>query len=94
MPDLDRMVAGLRCREVLADLSDFLDGLLSETRVAAIRAHLAECTSCARFGTEVAQVLAALREGHAEVTPALPDGAITALRRRVLGAIREDADTG
>ncbi len=93
MPDLDRMVAGLRCREVLADLSDFLDGLLSEARVSAIRAHLAECTTCARFGADVAAVLSALREGHAEVTPALPDDAIAALRRRVLGAIRADVDS-
>lgn len=93
MPDLDRMVAGLRCREVLADLSDFLDGLLSESRVLAIRAHLAECSRCARFGADVAAVLGALRAGHSEVTPTLADDEVAALRRRVLDAIRADVDS-
>lgn len=63
MPDLDRRVAGLRCRDVLADLSEYLDGTLSAERVAAIQAHLAACDTCARFGGDVGAIVAALRAG-------------------------------
>jgi anti-sigma factor RsiW len=94
MPDLDRMVAGLRCRDVLADLSDFLDGLLAEERVIAVKAHLAECETCARFGAEVAAVLAALRAGHAAATPPLGDDALARLRARVADAITTNPDPG
>lgn len=58
---LDTIVAGIRCRDVLADLSDYLDGTLAPTRVSAIEAHLAECENCARFGGHIAQTLTALR---------------------------------
>lgn len=63
MPDLDRLVAGLRCRDVLADLSEHLDGTLPAERVAAIEAHLAACDTCARFGGTVGALVAALRAG-------------------------------
>ncbi len=94
MPDLDRVIAGLRCRDVLADLSDFLDGLLSDARVNAVKAHLAECETCARFGADVATVLTALREGHAATTPPLGDDALAQLRARVAGAIATDPKHG
>jgi anti-sigma factor RsiW len=58
---LDTLVAGLRCREVLDDLSDFLDGTLTDTRVQAIQQHLAGCDRCARFGGEVSHTISALR---------------------------------
>lgn len=38
---LDTIVAGVRCRDVLADLSDFLDGALGAPRVAELQGHLA-----------------------------------------------------
>ena len=63
MPDLDRLVAGLRCRDVLADLSEFLDGNLAPERVTAIQAHLAGCDTCARFGGSVGEIVAALIDG-------------------------------
>jgi len=59
---LDSIVAGLRCRDVLDDLSEFLDGNLSDVRITALRAHLAGCDRCARFGGDVAATLGALRE--------------------------------
>ena len=58
---LDTVVAGLRCREVLNDLSDFLDGALTDTRVQAIQQHLSGCDRCARFGGEVSRTITALR---------------------------------
>ncbi len=63
MPDLDRMVAGLRCREVLELLSDYVDGELSPETVARVRAHLAECDHCERFGGTFGALVARLREG-------------------------------
>lgn len=81
MPTLDRLVAGLRCREVLADLSDFLDGLLVDARFAAIRSHLAGCRECDRFGQDVADVLASVR-AVAE-PPALPPDVEHRLRARL-----------
>ncbi|MEQ1690172.1 MAG: zf-HC2 domain-containing protein [Gemmatimonas sp.] len=67
---LDSIVAGVRCRDVLADLSEFLDGNLSDDRVTTIRAHLTDCDRCARFGGDVAATLASLRS-NLRVPPAL-----------------------
>lgn len=58
---LDTVVAGVRCREVLADLSNFVDGELDAERVRELQAHLAECDRCARFGGDVVRLLTALR---------------------------------
>ncbi len=86
MPDLDRLVAGLRCRDVLADLSEFLDGNLGSERVSAIQAHLAGCDNCARFGGNVAEIVAALRSEGARA-PRLDASALGSLRARLQQAI-------
>ncbi len=67
--DGEREVAGLLCSEVLASLSDYLDGELAAEARAAIEAHLAGCDRCARFGGGMAGALAALRA-------ALVDGSV------------------
>jgi anti-sigma factor RsiW len=79
---LDTIVAGLRCRDVLADLSDYLDGALGAERVAAIQRHLAGCDRCARFGTGVGGILEALRAGLA-APPAVPSATASRLRARL-----------
>ena len=56
------VVAGIRCREVLADLSEYLDGTLPAARVHELRAHLQGCDNCSRFGGAVAGVLGRLRQ--------------------------------
>ncbi len=86
MPDLDRVVGGLRCRDVLGDLSEFLDGLLGPERLEMVQAHLAGCSTCAQFGADIAGVLTALRSG-APSRPTLPDHALERLRARVASAI-------
>ena len=86
MPDLDRVVAGLRCRDVLDVLSDLLDGALPEAQVQAVHAHLAGCDSCARFGGSVGEIVAALRAERASA-PAMSHAALEALRARVRVAI-------
>ena len=79
---LDTVVAGVPCREVLADLSDFLDGALSDERVGQLQAHLGGCDNCARFGGRVAQTLGALR------TAVVSRPANVALGDRIMAAVR------
>lgn len=86
MPGLDRLVAGITCREVLTDLSDFLDGELPAPRVEQIRAHLAECQECERFGGSVGALVTAVRHQLAE--PAALDPAIEQRLRERLRAAR------
>jgi predicted anti-sigma-YlaC factor YlaD len=54
-------LGGLRCTEVLAHLSELLDGTLAAPLVVRVREHLAGCRDCERFGGAVAAVLAGLR---------------------------------
>jgi anti-sigma factor RsiW len=59
--DGERVVGGLRCRDVLSDLSDYLDGLLATERREQIDTHLRGCQNCERFGGEFGSAIAALR---------------------------------
>ncbi len=89
MTDLDHLVAGVSCRDVLADLSEFLDGALSPERVAQLQAHLAGCANCARFGSDVAATLTALRAGAA-AAPVVPTDVAARLRDRMATLLRDD----
>lgn len=79
---LDTIVAGVRCREVLADLSDYLDGALPPARVGVLQAHLAECSNCARFGGHIAHTLATLRQ----VSVSAEHDAVASVMKRILSA--------
>lgn len=59
--DADNDIGGLRCGEVLARLSDFLDGTLSEDEHAKVSAHVRACNNCERFGGAFAVAVRALR---------------------------------
>ncbi|HYO13162.1 MAG TPA: zf-HC2 domain-containing protein [Thermoanaerobaculia bacterium] len=59
----DRIVAGLHCGEVLADLTEYLDGRLHSERMRRLQEHVKGCDLCARFGSELAVAVQALREG-------------------------------
>jgi RNA polymerase sigma-70 factor (ECF subfamily) len=65
----ERLVAGLHCGEVLADLTEHLDGRLSRDRAERIDEHLAGCAACRRFGGEITAVVRALRELPDEPLP-------------------------
>ena len=65
----EQIVAGLHCGEVLADLSEHLDGRLSLDRAERIDAHLAGCAGCQRFSGEVTAVVRAVRRLPDEPLP-------------------------
>lgn len=57
----ERTVAGLRCSEVLARLSDYIDGELQPTEVTQIEEHLLGCPNCERFGKNFGSMVVAVR---------------------------------
>lgn len=63
MPDLDRVVAGLSCREVLDLLADYVDDGLSPETVGRVRAHLEGCDHCLLFGGKYGALVERLRQG-------------------------------
>jgi len=58
---IERNVAGMHCGEVLADLSDYLDGALSLEKRSQILAHLQGCDACERFGGVFTMAIQTLR---------------------------------
>ena len=77
----DREVAGIRCTEVLAHLSDYVDGEVSPELRAQIDAHLAGCSWCEEFGGEFSETVARVRR-TLNVTRA-PDRVSERLARRL-----------
>lgn len=69
MSALDRVVAGMSCREVLHRLSPLLDGELSAAESASVTKHLAGCDTCARFGGYVGAMVQQLRGSLDTPTP-------------------------
>jgi anti-sigma factor RsiW len=57
----NRNVGGLFCFEVLAQLSDYVDGELGADAKAKVDLHLAGCDACTKFGGEFGAVVGALR---------------------------------
>lgn len=76
-----KTVGGLDCFEVLAQLSDYLDGELNNADKAKIEAHLAGCEECTRFGGEFGAVVKALRTRLAD------DEVPTAVARKLDGVL-------
>lgn len=59
--ELQRVVGGLRCIDVLERLPDYLDGSLGESERERVEAHVAGCANCARFGTLYGRAVGAMR---------------------------------
>jgi anti-sigma factor (TIGR02949 family) len=57
-----RVVGELSCFEVLARLSDYLDGELDDAGRRQVEVHLRGCEECTRFGGEFGQVVSALKQ--------------------------------
>jgi anti-sigma factor RsiW len=78
----DREVAGIRCSEVLADLSSYLDGELPAARKAQLEAHVAGCDVCARFGGRFSALVLALKR-ELNASGAVDADAVARMRRRL-----------
>ena len=82
MADLNRVVAGIRCIEVLELLSDYLDGDVSQEVKERIEAHLRGCDQCERFGGQMSSIVKSLREQLKEPEP-LDEGVAKRLQDRL-----------
>jgi len=58
----ERRVAGILCSEVLALLSDYVDGELDSVAVENVESHLLGCRNCERFGRNFGSMVVSLRE--------------------------------
>ncbi len=78
----ERTVAGMRCSEVLAVLSDFVDGELEPAVASKIEEHLLGCPDCDRFGRNFGAMVVALRR-ESEKSPEVQLEVMTRLLKRV-----------
>jgi anti-sigma factor RsiW len=76
---------GISCSEVLAILSDFVDGELGDAARERVEEHLRGCGACARFGSEFKALLDALHGNRARWAK-LPRGFRERLRKVIQGA--------
>ena len=58
----ERNVGGLRCSEVLAALSEYVDGELDGSMVDKVENHLLGCPNCERFGRNFGSMVVSLRK--------------------------------
>lgn len=65
----ERLVGGLTCSQVLAELSAYLDGDLDAVRKAAVEMHVSDCQNCSRFGAGFAAMLRDVRAHLHEPEP-------------------------
>jgi len=66
-------VAGLKCGDVLAALSDFLDGDLDPAKQRQIAEHLRGCDWCEKFGGRFSEVIGSIRRELADPAPLKPE---------------------
>lgn len=78
----ERVVGGISCSAVLADLGRLLDGDLAEAEASLLFAHVSGCDVCERFGRRFAGVVRELREELRE-PESLEAGVAARLRARV-----------
>lgn len=83
----DQEVAGLKCSEVLVDLSAYVDGELDDARREKIDAHLAGCDRCERFGGAFGVTVGDLRRLLGGDAPDDDDA-----RRDLLGKLHQALD--
>lgn len=85
----ERNVGGLRCSEVLALLSEYVDGELDDSAVEKVESHLLGCPNCERFGRNFGSMVVALREESRRGPEAELD-----VMARLLEQLRESAVEG
>lgn len=57
----ERVVAGLHCGEVLADLTDYVEGWLGQDRSQRITEHIRSCGGCRSLLTALTVLIRAVR---------------------------------
>lgn len=57
----ERVVAGLHCGEVLADLTDYVEGWLGQDRSQRLTEHIRACVECRRLLQDLSVVVRAVR---------------------------------
>lgn len=62
----EREVAGLRCSQVLAGLTEYLEGGLDPALRRRVEAHVGGCDLCERFGGAFGGVVKAIRSSASE----------------------------
>lgn len=85
----ERKIAGMTCGDVLAELSDYLDGDLIPERRDQILAHLQGCDVCERFGGVFTAAIRSLRVRGTGVDPE-GDAAFERLRARLAQTLRRE----
>jgi anti-sigma factor RsiW len=73
------------CKEVLANISGYLDGELDSTRCDAIEQHCHQCPSCAALVNELRETIGLCRQAR---TVPLPEG----VRQRARESVRHLLD--
>jgi len=80
----ERHVGGLWCSEVLALLTRYLDGDLTDDELAMVKAHVGDCSACAQFGGAFHKAITALRDVDVDSDSSADDVDVS---DRVLAAI-------
>ena len=80
----DRLIAGIRCLQVLEKLDSYVADELTAPERTQIDAHLRECDWCTRFGGQYARVVEVLRTELD--TAAAPSTRARKLAERLLSA--------
>lgn len=77
-PHIGRHAGGLWCDEVLALLSEFVEGRLAPSRAKQVQEHVHVCQECARFGADFAAMLDVVRAAE-PAPPRLARGVLDAI---------------
>lgn len=65
----EREVGGMKCSEVLAMLSAYVEGELSLEGVMAVQEHVKHCEACMHFGGRYSKVVNCMRQKLAAAEP-------------------------
>ena len=73
----------VRCVEFVDEITEWLDGALTDDELALIEEHLSICPHCTRYLDQMRAAIVAVRHLSRELVPAAMHGALlTALRNR------------